>query len=93
MVQKFELNELKENKVIPLPVPQNKRIEHSVHSMTFNGNYASKSVWSIDKKPVLEIVNTVPGGWRIVIKDRKVVGYYFKPKEDSPYRWELKFEY
>ncbi len=93
MAQKFELNELKENKVIPLKCVKGQRVSHSNHSMTFNGKYCSKSVWSIKNAPVLEITSTVPGVWRILAEDHQALGYYFQPKEPSPFRWEVRYEY
>ena len=93
MVKKIELNALKENKVISLNVPSDRRVAHRVSSMSINGCYVSKSVWSVDKKPILEITSTVCGRWFIIIKGNKVDGYYFEPKEKSPYRWKVKFEY
>lgn len=93
MVQKIELNALKENKVISLNVSGGRRVRHSVSSMSTSGHYASKSVWSVDKKPILEITNTIYGRWRIIVKGSKVDGYYFEPKEKSPYRWKVKFVY
>ena len=93
MAQKFELNELKENKVLPLKCVKGQRVSHSNYSMTFNGKYSNKSVWSINKVPVLEIVSSVPGAWRILAEDHQILGYYFQPKEPSPFRWEIRYEY
>lgn len=93
MVPKIELNALEENKVISLNVPSDRRVGHRASSMSINGRYVSKSVWSVDKKPILEITNTVCGRWRIIVKGNKVDGYYFDPKEKSPYTWKVKFVY
>lgn len=93
MTKKIELNELKENKVIPLKCVKGKRVSHKTHSMTFNGKYSNKSVWLIDKVPVLEIISTIPGNWRILAENHQLLGYCFCPKEPSDFRWEVRYEY
>lgn len=92
-MQKIELNQLTENKVIKVQLKKGQGTKHNVSSMTFNGQYSSKSTWFVDKVPVLEITNTVPGSWRIIVRNNRLAGYYFRPREKNSCRWEVKFVY
>ncbi len=92
MSQKFELNELTENKVISLKLEKGQHARHSHENMTLNGRYLHKNVWSVKKNPVLEIFNTVPGHWYIMHKGHQTIGYKFVPKVPSAYHWEIRFD-
>ncbi len=91
-MQKLRLDQLTENKVIVVQLKEGQRVRHSISSLTFNGQYSSKSTWFAGKTPVLEIINAIPGAWRIAIKNNKLAGYYFIPREKSDYKWEIRFD-
>ena len=92
MLQKFELNELTENKVISIKLENCQHVRHRHENMTMNGRYLHKHFWSVEKRPVLKIFNAVPGNWFIISKGNKTIGYKFVPKVPSNYHWEIHFD-
>ena len=90
-MQKFRLDQLTEHKVIEVQLKKGQRVRYDTSSLTFNGQYSSKSTWLVGKEPVLEIINTIPGAWRIAFKDNKLAGYYFIPRKKADYKWEIRF--